>query len=409
MAKENSPSIIGIDFGARSSSAAFALDKATRRPLDQFPTSAEVESIVYYDMGLKVVGWSQDSDEIVSPEGRLKGGLYVMADFKSRLYPPEDYPEELQAVTLMRDKTEVDIAMDYLGQLRQSVLAQVESQVEKLGSAKRTFQVMMTTPAFWNEEAKAKFREIARNAGFMAELDEKLEFVSTLEAAVLHAEYRDPPTFAVGKTFIVVDCGGSLVEAAAFEIKEKNPLRLERQTRVSVASCGSTEVTRRFMKVANSKLDRIRFRELGRTKPRMRHRCKRQFEKEVLIGLGTTAFRVLPEALSSFWVADLMVEFDCPEADLVEGYMSFREDEVYPCFDFAIERTLGVVYDQITALQGQDQQTNGCLLVGGFNNCLYYNRKVQTGIRSYSLAIIQPDYDPVAFAKGAVLSGLNGL
>ncbi|KAL2837960.1 hypothetical protein BJY01DRAFT_39029 [Aspergillus pseudoustus] len=421
MVNKNLSGIVGIDFGAKSSAAAFAsgdskleglkvLDQwpeATRRPLAQFPTSVEVETIAYYDTSsIGLIGWSEDKHEVVTSQGRLIGGIYVIADFKSRLFPPEDYPEEHTVPTLIRDMTADDIAVDYLRHLWRSVSTQAQSLVE-VGTAKGTFQVMMTTPAFWNEETKTKFREITRKAGFTEEEGVILDLVSGLEAALFHTDYMDPSTFTVGDLFMVVDCGGALVEAAAFEVKAKNPLRLERQTSVSVASCGSAETTRRFINVASDKIDKTGLPSYGRVKPAMRRRCRTQFEREVLLGLGRTSFDIPPEAPGAFWVADVGVEFECPEADLLEGYMSFREDEIYPCFDFVIDRTLELVKDQIAAVEVHFQQLKGCLLVGGFNKCAYYSRKLEAGITSLGLTIIQPDYDPVAFAKGAALSGLN--
>ncbi|KAL3484076.1 hypothetical protein BJX62DRAFT_248793 [Aspergillus germanicus] len=421
MSDENQPGIVGIDFGGISSSAAFVLDsgkkpelkvldqwpKATPRFLEQIPENAEIESIVYYDQRFEVVGWSEDEDDaVITPQGGTKPGLYVFRNFKSELFPPEDYPEELKAAIRVPGKTPEDITVDYLRHLRVSVLSQVQHRLEKLKRAQGNLRVMITTPSFWNEEAKARFREIATDAGFEAKPDEKLDLISGLEAAILHAEFVQPAAFPVGETFLVVDCGGHFVEAAAFEFKTKSPFRLEKRTRVSASSCGTAEVTRRFLNIMNDKIDRTGIGFQGQTKPRMRHRCRKQFEKEVLLQLGRATFQP-PEDLSGFWLADLGLEIDCPEADLTEGYMSFSEDEVYSCFDFAVERTLELVKEQIAAVQVQGLQLQSCLLLGGFNKCVYYSDRVQTGIAALGLGAIQSDHDPLAFAKGAVLAGLN--
>ncbi|KAL3459060.1 hypothetical protein BJX64DRAFT_301594 [Aspergillus heterothallicus] len=414
--------IIGIDFGARSSSAAFSCGEnsstralrvlnqwpaATRRPLSQFPSDDEVESIVYYDLNLKIVGWSEDKHEVFRPEGGMQYGIYVVPDFQARLFPPNDYPEEVQGAFLAHKKTADDIAVDYLRNLRLNVLAQVQSHCEAPGTAQAGFHVVMTTPAFWDGEAQGNLRKIARAAGFTEERGEKLEFVSGLEAALRYAEYEEPSNFTVGDTIMVLDCGGNLVEATTFEVRTGSPLSLERRSKVSVASCGSAEVTRRFLEVVSKKIEKTGFPSLGRTVPRMRLRCKTQFEKEVMMGLGNTTFQAPPGAPDAFWVADLRVDLDCTEADLVEGYMTFTEEEVYPCFDLAIERTLNLVKEQVEAVQEQNKRLNGCLLVGGFNRCAYYSRNVRAGIESQGLRIIQHEHEPAGFAKGAVLSGLN--
>ncbi|KAL3441804.1 hypothetical protein BJX65DRAFT_243224 [Aspergillus insuetus] len=421
MSDENQPGIVGIDFGGISSSAAFALNngqnpelkvldqwpRATPRFLEQVPENAEIESIVYYDQKFKVAGWSEDEDAVITPQGGTKPGLYVFRNFKSDLFPPEDYPEELKAAIRVPGKTPEDITVDYLRHLRVSVLSQVQRQFEKLKRAQGNIRVMITAPSFWNEEAKARFREIATDAGFAAKPDEKLDLISGLETAILHAEFVQSTTFSLGEIFLVVDCGGNFVEAAAFEVTTKNPFGLEKRTKVSASSCGSAEVARRFLNLMNDKIDRTRIAFQGQTKPRMRHRCRKQFEKEVLLQLGKETFPPPSEDLSGFWVADLGVEIDCPKADLTEGYMSFSEDEVYSCFDFAVERTLELVKEQIADAQVQGLQLQGCLLAGGFNKCVYYSDRVRAGIAALGLRTIQSDHDPLAFAKGAVLVGLN--
>ncbi|KAJ0418451.1 hypothetical protein BJY00DRAFT_179334 [Aspergillus carlsbadensis] len=424
MSHENKPVIIGVDFGGISSSAAFALDnnngknpelkvldqwpRATPRFLEQVLENAEIESIVYYDQTFKVTGWSDHEDAVITRQDRVKPGLYVLRNFKSELFPPEDYPEELKATIRVPGKTAEDITVDYLRHLRASVLLQVQQQLEKLKRGRGSLRVTITTPSFWNEEAKARFRETATNAGFAAEPDEKLDLISGLEAATLHAEFMQPAVFLVGETFLVVDCGGHVVEAAAFEVQAKNPSRLKKRTKVSASSCGSAEVTRRFLNIMNGKIDRTGIPSSKVWAKRgMRHRCRNQFETEVLLELGKVTFQPPSEDLSGFWVADVGVEIDCPEADLTEGYMSFSEDEVYSCFDFAVERTLELVKEQIAAVHAQGLQLHGCLLVGGFNKCVYYSDRVQTGFAALGLRTIHSDHDPLAFAKGAVLAGLN--
>ena len=114
------------------------------------------------------------------------------------------------------------------------------------------------------------------------------------------------------------------------------------------------------MAIAGNKINKAGFPDHGRTKPRMRLRAKRAFEKDLLFGdvLGRPGlkFDLPPEVSDGFWVADLGVEMDRPEADLVEGYMVFSEDEIYSCFDAVVERTLGLVREQVDAIHEQNEQ-----------------------------------------------------
>ena len=50
----------------------------------------------------------------------------------------------------------------------------------------------------------------------------------------------------------------------------------------------------------------------------------------------------------------------------------------------------------------------GCLLVGGFNRCHYYSRRVKSGISEYG-GTIEVNNRTIPFAKGAILAGLDRL
>ncbi|OJI99714.1 hypothetical protein ASPVEDRAFT_39091 [Aspergillus versicolor CBS 583.65] len=413
--KHTSLIIIGIDFGSTSSSAAFNRPNssteihilhhwpdAVKWSFDQVPRGAEIQSIVYYSPDIEVVGWSglANRDEVVTAQGNLKPGIHPAPDFKAQLFPPT----EAQPGLLPRGKTIEDITVDFLCHLRRSIQEQLAWR-----DCRGTLQFMMTVPAFWDDETREKFRGITKTAGFGQ--GEKLELISSLEAALFNAHYA-MPTFNAGDNILVLDCGGHLVEAAVYQVKSTSPLKIDRRTSVSVASCGSAEVTRQFMTIAGNKINKAGFPDHGRTKPRMRLRAKRAFEKDLLFGdvLGRPEFKfdLPPEVLDGFWVADLGVEMDCPEANILEGYMVFSEDEIYPCFDAAVERTLGLVREQVDAMHEQNEQIQGCLLVGGFNRCHYYNRNVKSGI-SESGGTIEVNNRTIPFAKGAILAGLDRL
>ncbi|BCS21910.1 Hsp70 family protein [Aspergillus puulaauensis] len=413
---ENPSIIIGIDFGSTSSSAAFLHPNSRTKEIqalhywpsalkwsfDQVPRGAEIQSIVYYDPYIEVVGWSGNREEVVTAQGNLKPGIQATPSFKAQLFPPTD---EFRNGLLPPGKTVEDVTVDFLSHFRRSVLEQPELAWR---DSRGSFQFVMTVPAFWSDETRGEFREIAKMAGF-DQAGEKLELVSSLEAALFNAHFTRPSCFNQGDNILVLDCGGHLVEGSTYHVKSTSPLRIDRRTSVSVASCGSAEVTRQFTAIAGSKIDKARFPAHGRTKPRMRLRAKRAFEKELVFGdtLGRPGFKfeLPPEMSDGFWVADLGVEMDCPEADLVEGYMVFSEDEVYSCFDAVVERTLGLVREQVQAMQEQNVQIQSCLLVGGFNRCHYYNRKVKSGIWEYGVTTIEVNNKTVPFAKGAVLAG----
>lgn len=363
--QHTAPIIIGIDFGSTSSSAAFIRPNsrnpeihslhhwpdAVKWSFDQLPRGAEIQSIVYYNQNIEVVGWSElaNRDEVLTAQGNLKPGIHPTPDFKAQLFPPA----EIQPGLLPRGKTIGDITVDFLCHLRRSIQEQLAWR-----DCKGSLHFVMTVPAFWDDATREKFWGIAQTAGFGQ--GEKLELISSLEAALFNAHFAWPSCFNAGDNILALDCGGHLVEAAIYQVKSASPLKMDRRTSVSVASCGSAEVTRQFMAIAGNKINKAGFPDHGRTKPRMRLRAKRAFEKDLLFGdvLGRPGFKfdLPPEVLDGFWVADLGVEMDCPEANILEGYMVFSEDEIYPCFDAAVERTLGLVREQVDAIHEQNEQ-----------------------------------------------------
>ncbi|KAL4782867.1 hypothetical protein BJX76DRAFT_274842 [Aspergillus varians] len=432
------PVVIGIDFGATSSSAAFALAKPEHheiKVLDKWPEAmsascdqiprrrSEIQSVVYYmQWGIDMVGWSGGLDEVFTPQGSLKSCVVSTLGFKSQFLPPPDYPEgQTMGFPLVRDKSVEEIMVDYLRCLRVSVCEQTRDQLEAKGldveMGGRDMRFVITVPAFWGDGELVKFRKVARAAGFHSNDDKdkalSLSFISGLEAALLYADEMNHSTFNVGDAFLVIDCGGHLVEAATYEVKSKSPLKVERRTPVSVGSCGSAEATRLFMNIARRKINKALYPKLGRAVGSMRYKVKRAFEKDMLLGDGlykpSVQFEPLSEVPSGFLVADVGIEKECPEADLAEGYMLFSEQEICPCFNTVVERAVGIVREQIEAVQGWNGngKLQGCLLVGGFNKCEYFSSRLQDAIASHGLSVIRPDDDGAAFARGAVLAGLT--
>ncbi|OBT68478.1 hypothetical protein VE03_02784 [Pseudogymnoascus sp. 23342-1-I1] len=421
--------IVGIDFGCTSSAAAFALadgKKQEPKVLDQWPESVQwsidgvprreqVQSTLYYHSSLKVAGWGEDKYEAVSAYttfyGQTRGrqpkpGIQTFRDIKSGLVPPKDV--ELY-FPLPPGRLAADLAADYLWHLRQSASSQIEDQLgADPGRAQGNIRYVMTVPASWDEKAQKELRKVAKMAGFWIQSNEELALVPGPEAAMFYADSIDSSAFEVGDNVLAVDCGGHLVEAVTYEIKSKDPLRLEKSTSVSVASCGSAEVTHRFMSIVDSKIKKMGLSDYNKAKIRVRAKCRSQFEKYVKLEFGRPDFHAPPDIPRGCWAADVGLEIEIPEADLEEGYMMFSDDEIYSCFDPVIERTMELIGDQVTAVRAQNKGLQICLLAGGFNKCAYYAQGIQPRIAAHGLRIMQPDLS-LAFVKGAVLAGLQDI
>lgn len=370
--------IVGVDFGGTSSAAAFAPagdKKQEPKVLDQWPESVQwsidgvprmeqIQSTLYYHPSLKVAGWGEDKYEAVSDYttsyGQTRGrqpkpGIQTFRDIKSGLVPPRDV--ELY-FPLPYGRSAADLVADYLWHLRENASLQIEDQLCAVdpGREQGNIRYVMTVPASWDEKAQKELRKVAKMAGFWIQSNEALTLVPGPEAAMLYADSIDSSAFEVGDNVLVVDCGGHLVEAVTYEIKSKGHLRLEKSASVSVASCGSAEVTRRFMSIVDSKINKMGLSDHNKAKTRVRAKCRSQFEKYVKLEFGRPDFHAPPDIPRGCWAADVGLEIEIPEADLEEGYMMFSDEEIHSCFDPVIERTMELIGDQVTAVRAQNKE-----------------------------------------------------
>lgn len=441
--KETDPIIVGIDFGATSSAVAFSPANSTkqeptvldrwpeslRRSRDGVPREQQIQSTVYYNHALEVIGWGEEKHDIVYEVGHpymernglspfctlrpgigtylvgpalfcsVKPGVQPVSHFKLGLSAPED--SEIFIPTSL-GKSAADVTADYLWHLRQSACSQIEGQLgTESGKVQRSFSYVMTVPAFWDEKAQDELRKAAKVAGFWIHSDEELILVPGPEAAMLYADFIDPSVFHVGDKILVADCGGQLVESVTYEVKSKEPLRVEKCTGISVASCGSDEVTRRFLGIVESKLKKAGLKLRG---SRLYAKSRYQFDRYIKHEFGKPDIQHLPGTPRGFWALDLGIELEDLEADIEEGYMMFSKEEIHSCFDQVIDRAVDLIENQITAVGAQNKKLQGCLLVGGFNKCAYYTQKIQSRVAAHGLKIIQPE-PCLAFVKGAVLAG----
>lgn len=393
--KETGPIIVGIDFGATSSAVAFSpansnkqepmvLDRwpeSVRRSKDGVPREQQIQSTVYYSQTLEVVGWGEENCDVVYEVGKpymernglspfctlrpgigpylvgpalfcsVKPGVQTIPHFKLGLSAPEDSDIYIPTPA---GKSAADVTADYLWHLRQSACSQIEGQLgAEPGKAQRSLCYVMTVPAFWDEKARNELRKASKAAGFWIHSDEELILVPGPEAAMLYADFIDPSLFNVGDNILVADCGGQLVESITYEVKSKEPLRVEKCTGISVASCGSDEVTRCFLSIVESKLKKAGLKLRG---SRMYAKSRYQFDRYIKHEFGKPDIQPLPGTPRGFWALNLGLELEDLEADLEEGYMMFSKEEIRSCFDQVIDRAVELIENQITAVGAQNKK-----------------------------------------------------
>ncbi|KAF9895248.1 hypothetical protein FE257_000150 [Aspergillus nanangensis] len=418
------------DFGATSSAAAFALPypttqanndirvlnkwpESTRWSYDKLPRPHQVQSTVYYNQYHTVVGWGDKTHEAITPRHSPAPGVYMVSDFKSQLSPLGDGGSMYYNNPFLQDRCAADIAADYLWHLRKSACSQIAEDLsaECTTQSRVNFRYVMTVPAYWDENARAEFRAVAKRSGLgIHSPDESVLLVPGPEVAVLYAGCTNQSAFQVGDVVLVLDCGGHIVECVGYEIKSTDPCTVEKVGGGAAASCGSALVTRRFMSIVEDKartLERLGF---NVARSRLRAKCRADFERRIKLEFGKSSDGQQPliplDLPRGAWAVDVGWELDVPEVGLEEGYLVFSEEEMEACFDAAVDRTRELVDGQIGELREQGRRVQSCVLVGGFNKCMYFSEKVDSHVASCGLQLIKPD--PLLSAvKGAVLTGLR--
>ena len=113
-------------------------------------------------------------------------------------------------------------------------------------------EYIITVPAVWSDNAQAKTRSCAFNAG----MGKDLQIISEPEAAAIYALHAmDPHSIQVGDTFVLCDAGGGTVDLISYTVSELKPiLKVQEAASGSGRLCGSTFLNRIFQKFLVDKL-----------------------------------------------------------------------------------------------------------------------------------------------------------
>lgn len=364
--RNRSQIIVGIDFGASFTAAAYAVasedmmkvkvldqwPKSLARPIKGFAKQSKIETVGYYNQFQNMVGWSENEDEVTSYAGYPRPGIQRIEEFRYNIAPLKG--ANLESPPLPPGKTIEGVMVDFLSHVRQSILSQLPD-VSDLSSdtSQDSHRYLMTIPASWDGDARSKLRSMAREAGFRVRSENGFAFVTGTEAALLQADFDDSSPFEVGDNVLVADCGGHLVEMVTYEIQSKNPLRLAKCTNLSVKAAGTSAISSCFHDIVRGKIKKMK---LVNNPPRVYAKCRNFFRSEVIPQFGTPDYPP-PACLDlgragTFW-CDVGIELDFPEADIEEGCMWFTKEEMLSCFDPSVNQILGMIEEQFSSLKIQ--------------------------------------------------------
>ncbi|CAG8889626.1 unnamed protein product [Penicillium nalgiovense] len=374
--------IVGIDFGTTFSGVAYAFatnNQASEDIITEWPGAGthakqKIPTVLYYDQYQKVVGWGPDIADALAPTG----------------YPKPQV-----------QKSEIDVAADYLFKLRQAIRAQLQKALgEVFTREERNIRYYLTVPAIWNDAGKAATRTAAIQAGFLRdENDNRLTLVSEPEAAALFCAKSGLLNLKVGDAILIVDCGGGTVDLIAYEVEEEQPFSVMECTAGSGDSCGSTALNRNFSNILRAKIRKMKLPDGSRTAGKVYAKCIMDFENRIKADFRNNGQK---------WAVDVGIEADFPDAGIEEGYMTFMNEEILQCFEPVVNRILELVRNQIIAIQAQNRLLQNVLVVGGFGASEYLFQQIKLHVPpQYQTKVVRPMDSVAAIVKGAVTAGIT--
>jgi molecular chaperone DnaK (HSP70) len=163
---------------------------------------------------------------------------------------------ELESIIEGSSKTPVEIAADFLRQLKDHLIANLD---QKYGSELwRTLPITfaVTVPAVWSDAAKDRTLQAFQKAGFDSkELPLLCKQILTTEpeAAAIHTinamrGTAQDKNLSVGDGFMVCDMGGGTVDLISYRVASLQPTMISEATVGSGAQCGGSFIDREFLK-----------------------------------------------------------------------------------------------------------------------------------------------------------------
>lgn len=311
--------------------------------------------MLYYDQNQQVVGWGPDIADALAHTGFPKPGVQKVEWFKLQLMSTSGstYIDPINLPKLPQGKSPVDVAADYLYQLRIAIGKALKRTLgEVYDREENNIRYFLTVPAIWNDLGKANTRAAAIQAGYLRDdNDNRLTLITEPEAAAMFCSKTGLLNLKINDAILIVDCGGGTVDLIAYEVEDDNPFSVAECTTGSGDSCGSTALNRNFSNILRAKIRKMNLPDGSRTAGRVYAKCIMDFENRIKADFRNSGQR---------WAVDVGIEAEFPEAGIEEGYMNFTNEEILQCFDPVVNRILELVRNQIVAIQATNRLLQVC-------------------------------------------------
>lgn len=248
---------------------------------------------------------------------------------------------------------------------------------------------------------KAGIRSAAIQAGLLwDEGDDRLTFITEPEAALTYCCETERLDLALQDIVLTVNCGEATVDLITHQVVSESPLTFTAVTDPTGDGCGSTAISRNFKNAVGAKIKRA---NLEKTDPAaaasIYRKCMTDFvnrlKAEITYGHDT-------------WEVEVGTEYDHPEADITDGYMTFHYKEINSCFEPVLNRILQLIEEQISIIGSRNPRLKYIFVIGDFDVFDYLMDQIQEGVPARLRHCVIAPIDPCApISQGAVKWGLT--
>ncbi|KAH0016072.1 actin-like ATPase domain-containing protein, partial [Aureobasidium melanogenum] len=327
---------------------------------------------------------------------------------KLLLDPHQQLPEyvsrrDLEARLRRAGKTAVQAAADYLVNLKQHVLEQLEQRFSEEMCATTKIEFVLTVPAVWSDAAKDATRKAAELAGMNE--DDNLSMITEPEAAALCALKTVAGVSArEDDVWIICDAGGGTVDLISYEIKSLSPFLIEEAVSGDGDVCGSSLINMRFQAYVKSRMGAQTLERYIQRYPQGWATCLQHFEDRTKRDFD-------PEKLpNKIYSIPLWNATDDPDADIEDNWINLSTMDLTEIFRPIIQASLKLVHDQYEALVERKRTPTGLVLVGGYGRSKHLMQSIKNLFSAVQpgFKVIRPSHSWSAVAIGAVIHRVEG-
>ncbi|KAG9559831.1 actin-like ATPase domain-containing protein, partial [Aureobasidium melanogenum] len=351
---------------------------------------------------------SQETNDVAEWGFEVDQNKEFIQFVKLLLDPRQQLPEyvsrrDLEARLRSAGKTAVQAAADYLFNLKQHVLIQIEQRFGEEMYAATKIEFVLTVPAVWSDAAKDATMKAAEMAGLNDE--NNLSMITEPEAAALCALKTVANVSArEDDVWIVCDAGGGTVDLISYEIKSLAPFLIEEAVPGDGDVCGSGLINMRFQAFLKSRMGARALERYIAKNDKGWAQCLQHFEDRTKRDFDPER---LPEKIYPIplWNAP-----DEPDADIEDNNINLSTMDLTEIFRPIIQSALKLVHNQYEALIERKKQPRGLILVGGFGKSQHLMKSIKNHFSAIApgFEVIRPGHSWSAVAVGAVIHRLEG-